>query len=342
MNELIIIFAVFIFVVGLCIGSFLNVVVLRAISEESIVFPSSKCPKCQNPLKWYDNIPLISYILLKGKCRNCHEHISWQYPIVELSTAIMFLVSAIYCVVSVKNIDTVSTLDIIAKIAVMWVVVSSAILMVVSDFKEKCTFFSHNIIFIVSALIFAFIKNGIHFVFPHTDLIDALIGLVVGFAIIQALIGIFYLIIKKTTFGEADAYIAAGIGALLGWKYLLLSLLLSVVFGGLCYIPGFIKKLCSEKSYKIIWSFAVFVVLAIAFEIYVRFFDVYYDIFILSICLLIISGLYPCLLIWKSMRTKQFTELTDIPFGPLLLIPAFIVLFFGQHIVRFLELFMEY
>ena len=81
----------FIFIVGLVTGSFLNVVILRTVSEESIVFPGSKCPKCQTPLKWYHNIPILSYIFLKGKCAFCHEKISIQYPIVELLTGIIYV-----------------------------------------------------------------------------------------------------------------------------------------------------------------------------------------------------------------------------------------------------------
>ena len=69
----------FIFITGVCIGSFLNVVILRALSEESIVFPPSKCPKCQTPLKWWHNIPVLSFIFLKGKCAFCHEKISIQF-----------------------------------------------------------------------------------------------------------------------------------------------------------------------------------------------------------------------------------------------------------------------
>ena len=81
-----------ILVTGACIGSFLNVVALRAISKESIVFPSSKCPKCNEPIKWYDNIPVFSYLFtFKGKCRNCGCKVSLQYPIVEALTAIIFL-----------------------------------------------------------------------------------------------------------------------------------------------------------------------------------------------------------------------------------------------------------
>lgn len=79
------------FILGLIIGSFLNVCICRIPREESIVLPASRCPKCHIPLKFYDNIPVISYIFLGGRCRGCGEKISWQYPFVELLTGALFL-----------------------------------------------------------------------------------------------------------------------------------------------------------------------------------------------------------------------------------------------------------
>ncbi len=70
---------------GLCVGSFLNVVIYRLPLGMSLAKPASHCPKCNNPIKWYDNIPLLSYIFLRGKCRHCHEPISIRYPLVELT-----------------------------------------------------------------------------------------------------------------------------------------------------------------------------------------------------------------------------------------------------------------
>jgi len=83
---------VFLVLIGLCAGSFLNVCIYRLPKEKSPVSPRSFCPKCKTAIKWYDNIPLLSYIILKGKCRNCQERISLRYPIVETITAVFFLV----------------------------------------------------------------------------------------------------------------------------------------------------------------------------------------------------------------------------------------------------------
>jgi len=81
----------FVFIFGSIVGSFLNVCIHRLPLEESIVSPSSHCPKCKKPISWYDNIPLLSYIILEGKCRFCKEEISFRYFLVELLTAMFFL-----------------------------------------------------------------------------------------------------------------------------------------------------------------------------------------------------------------------------------------------------------
>ena len=82
---------IFAFLFGLIIGSFLNVCILRIPSGKSIVLPASACPKCGEPIRAYDNIPVLSYLLLGGKCRGCKTKISWMYPLVELLTGLLFL-----------------------------------------------------------------------------------------------------------------------------------------------------------------------------------------------------------------------------------------------------------
>ena len=81
--------------VGAVIGSFLNVVIYRVPLRRSVVRPGSACPACQTPIRWFDNIPVVSWILLLGRCRSCKEHISVRYPIVEAITAGLFLLLAV-------------------------------------------------------------------------------------------------------------------------------------------------------------------------------------------------------------------------------------------------------
>src|SRR3954453_6924818 len=86
----------FVAVFGGIIGSFLNVVIHRVPREESIVFPNSRCPSCSAPIKPYDNIPVISYLILRGRGRSCNSHISARYPAVEAMTALLFLAVFLY------------------------------------------------------------------------------------------------------------------------------------------------------------------------------------------------------------------------------------------------------
>src|SRR5580693_2260572 len=90
-------FPVFIFfLAGLCIGSFLNVCIFRLPAGLSIIKPASRCPRCKKPLKWRDNIPLLGYLFLRGRCRFCHKSISWQYPAVEALTGFYFALAFLH------------------------------------------------------------------------------------------------------------------------------------------------------------------------------------------------------------------------------------------------------
>ena len=81
-----------VFIAGSMVGSFLNVCIFRLPKDQSIAFPASHCQSCHGAIVWYDNIPIVSFLLLNGKCRHCQSKISWQYPIIESLTAVMFLI----------------------------------------------------------------------------------------------------------------------------------------------------------------------------------------------------------------------------------------------------------
>jgi leader peptidase (prepilin peptidase)/N-methyltransferase len=89
--ELLTLLAGFALVLGLIVGSFLNVVIHRLPRDESIIHPSSRCPRCRVPVEWYDNVPLLSYLWLRGRCRSCSMPISARYPAIELLTGLLFL-----------------------------------------------------------------------------------------------------------------------------------------------------------------------------------------------------------------------------------------------------------
>ena len=204
---------ILVFIFGAMIGSFLNVVIYRIPKGESIVFPSSKCQSCQNSLKWWHNIPIFSWLFLRGKCYFCKEKISAQYPIVEFITGIIFV--ALYF-----------------KLGLVWylpfVAASFAALLalVMIDFKYMAV--PDNVNF--AALILALIQP---------EFLSALM-----YAAIAAgglyLIGLLSsLLARKEAMGGADVIVAGTMGALLGFPNFFIALFLSAL---LAMIPALVNR----------------------------------------------------------------------------------------------------
>jgi len=203
--------AVFIF--GTLIGSFLNVVIYRIPNGESIVFPSSKCPNCQTSLKWYHNIPIFSWLFLRGKCGFCKMPISKQYPIVELLTGILFALLYV-------------------KLGLVWYLpfvsasFAALLALVMIDFKYMAV--PDNVNF--SALLFALIQP---------NFLDAMMyGAIAAGGLY--LIGLFSsFIAKREAMGGADVIVAGTMGALLGFPNFFMALFLSAI---LAMIPAIIWR----------------------------------------------------------------------------------------------------
>ena len=205
--------AIIVFIFGAMIGSFLNVVIYRIPKGESIVFPSSKCQSCQNALKWWHNIPIFSWLFLRGKCYFCNEKISAQYPIVELLTGIIFV--ALYF-----------------KLGLVWylpfIAASFAALLalVMIDFKYMAV--PDNVNF--AALIFALVQPEFLMVLLYASIAAGglyLIGLLSS------------LLARKQAMGGADVIVAGTMGALLGFPNFFVALFLSAL---LAMIPALIWR----------------------------------------------------------------------------------------------------
>ena len=202
-----------VFIFGIMIGSFLNVVIYRIPKGESIVFPASKCQSCQTSLKWYHNIPIFSWVFLGGKCAFCKEKISAQYPIVEFLTGIIFV--ALYF-----------------KLGLVWylpfVAASFAALLalVMIDFKYMAV--PDNVNF--AALIFALVQpeflNGLMYAAIAAGGLY-LIGLLAA------------LLARKQAMGGADVIVAGTMGALLGFPNFFVAIFLSAI---LAMIPALINR----------------------------------------------------------------------------------------------------
>ncbi|MDD2451380.1 MAG: prepilin peptidase [Sulfurovum sp.] len=203
----------FVFIFGIMIGSFLNVVIYRIPKGESIAFPASKCQSCGTPLKWYHNIPLLSWLALGGKCAFCKEKISAQYPVVELMTGVIFL--ALYL-----------------KLGLVWyfpfVAASFAALfaLVVIDFEYMAV--PDNVNF--AALAFALVQP---------DFLNAVLYAAVAAGGLY-LIGLFSsLLAKRQAMGGADVIVAGTMGALLGFSGFFIAIFLSAI---LAIVPALIWR----------------------------------------------------------------------------------------------------
>ena len=319
---------VYVFIIGLCIGSFLNVVVLRGFSGESIVLPPSYCTKCNHKLAWYDNIPLISYILLKGKCRYCNKKISIQYPVVEFSTGIIF--ALLYYKYSFGTFNLIFLF--------LTICASLCIAMTTTDFKEKVIFDGHAYILAIVGLIYNFFnfagenftKIGFwafgHKISIYQSFVDSILGLIGGFGLLFLITKISKLITKRDCFGEGDAYILGALGAFFGIVNIIIILILSIFIWGGLSIPIFLYKWVKNGEYKLFATVLLFMISAILFFLG-TIFDIFTNQTFLWFTYLLVAslGLRSCWLILNSI--KQGNQLTVIPFGPALVFGAFVVMF---------------
>jgi len=202
-----IITAIIVFLLGLAVGSFLNVVILRIDDLKSILNTRSKCPHCKETLKWYDLLPFISFVLLKGKCRYCSKTISWQYPLVELGVAALFVL-------------------LYFQFQLSWALVFYAlvftILTVVFAYDLKYQLVPDEFVWLVLIIILA----GSWY-FGGFGLLNMVLGGLIGGGVIAFLV----LISKEKWMGAGDIKIAIALGALVGYPQAPLLLFLAFVIG---------------------------------------------------------------------------------------------------------------
>lgn len=254
-------------IIGLCLGSFFNVVILRTLSNESIVFPPSKCPKCGNKLLFWHNIPVLSYILLRGKCYFCKEKISIQYPIVELLTMLLFGVTFVKFGISVTTI-----------FALFWI--SCLIIMTGTDIKEKLVDCNLAIIMGISGIVYNFLVGG------KIGAIYSVIGLIVSALILELVARSGYLFAKTRAMGEADTYVAAALGAIFG-KSVLLVLIFSLIASMIFILPVFFYNQYKQDNKFTCISGILFFVAILAYQTLWQNYYSFAALFIIGLCLVI-------------------------------------------------------
>lgn len=227
MDQLILIY---IFIVGTLIGSFLNVVVYRLPREESLSFPPSHCPSCSTRLKFYDLVPILSYLVLRGKCRTCGEKISLRYPVVEVVTGLLFLWTAYVFGLSLESVQYILVLAMLIPVFLI-------------DYDHQIIPDRLNLgIFAVAAAVLLLqVVSGDK---SMGDFLNPLYGMLIG--------GGFFLFVAVVTggaMGGGDVKLMAALGFLFGVSHTLLLMFLSFILGGVLSVLLLLLKLKKRKDY---------------------------------------------------------------------------------------------
>jgi leader peptidase (prepilin peptidase)/N-methyltransferase len=213
---------------GLMLGSFLNVVISRLPAGESIVFPASRCPSCRTPIRWSDNIPVLSYLLLGGRCRACRVMISPRYPAVELATGIAFVLQAV--VVGDDPGLLVSRLVFTALLVALFG----------TDLETQRL---PNVLTIPGAVL-----GLVSSAFLPPGLVDGLIGLALGAGVLLAIRWGWFKATGKDAMGLGDVKMLAMIGAFLGWRQIIVVLFFGSVGGAIVGVSLAASKRASMQS----------------------------------------------------------------------------------------------
>ncbi len=231
--------AAFLFIFGLLLGSFANVVIHRLPKGESVVKPRSRCPKCGVLIAAYDNIPVFSWLLLRGKCRSCQAPISIRYPLVELVTGVLF--AAIF----LKHGMTWSTLE---YLLLAWglVVVSCTDLdlMILPD------------VFTLPGIVLGLVGAAIN---PDRSFYSSLAGVLMGGGFLWAVAYLYLVVRKEEGMGGGDIKLLAWLGAVLGWPAVPFVVLVSSVVGS---VVGLVLAIRGRAGLKSVIPFGPYLALA--------------------------------------------------------------------------------
>jgi leader peptidase (prepilin peptidase)/N-methyltransferase len=208
--------------VGAAVGSFLNVLIFRIPEGQSIVLPSSHCPNCGHAIRFYDNIPIISYLILRGKCRDCNEKISVQYPVVEAVTALMSLLLLLKFGLSFKYLSS-------------FIFTCALIVITFIDLRHQII---PDVISLPGIPVFFFLAVF----FMNLTVWESLLGILIGGGCLFAIAFLYEIITKREGMGGGDIKLLAMLGAFLGWKSLFFILFVSSLLGAIVGVSAMIIK----------------------------------------------------------------------------------------------------
>ena len=222
-----------IFILGACLGSFSNVCIYRLPINKQIISGRSFCPRCKKKLNWFDNLPLISFLFLNGKCRKCKKVIPLRYFIVEITTGIIFLL--IYL-----NYNDLSTIIFLLVLSLIYIIIFFIDLenFIIPDSLS----FSVMTIALLKNFLPNFNTNFIH------EINQSIIGGMIGYLSIWLIIYLYKVIKKIEGMGLGDAKLMAGIGLLFGWQSVPFVLFVSAILGLIFVLPSLLNKQKNMRS----------------------------------------------------------------------------------------------
>jgi len=251
---------IFVFIFGAVIGSFLNVVIHRVPNEESIVFPNSACPKCGKAIAGYDNIPIFSWLLLGGKCRNCKEPISFRYPAVELLTALSFVL--VFWQIGFDPLLPVGLIFVAVTIALMFIDAEHMILPNVITYPFFVFAILVRIIYpvafgtIFSDMVAAPMSSMNGYPTWIVSLVGALLGALAGGGSLWLVGEVWKRLRGVEAMGLGDVKMMLGFGALLGWRLALFSIFIAAFAGAVIGIGVIVKQ--KDKNFQAQIPFGIF------------------------------------------------------------------------------------
>ena len=218
------------FGLGACIASFLNVVIWRVPRGESIISPPSHCPKCNAPIRWYQNLPIVSYLALRGKCANCRASISPRYLIVEFIGGLLFFAAYRHCLVNATG-HIEAALPALFYLLVLWVWLSLMIVGSAIDFDLKLL----PDFVTVGGMVLGLLYYGLNSLVFRTpvDILFSAGGLAFGFGLFLLIRLVGSKIFKREAMGMGDVFLMGAVGAISGPLGVLFTLIFSSVFGSL-------------------------------------------------------------------------------------------------------------
>jgi leader peptidase (prepilin peptidase)/N-methyltransferase len=228
-------FEIWLFFLGLCIGSFLNVVIYRVPMRLSIVKPRSKCPHCETPIKFYDNIPILSFIALRGRCRSCKAPIGIRYPLVELLTGILTVCVFMFFGPNITGL--VYYLLVTTLITITFIDIDHRII------PDRISLPGIPFFFLATLLV------------PHISWSNSLLGIFAGGGILYLVAWGYHLLTGQEGMGGGDIKLLAMIGAVVGWLGVLFTIFAGSVIG--C-IVGLALMVKNRKGMKLAVPFGPF------------------------------------------------------------------------------------